>query len=76
VVFFAPRSQTEFRQKFQKPVGDPPTCSAIAARPTKATSLVHAALDVQEIRSMPTTLEIYGKKLTAEGVVSGARSTG
>jgi len=65
-VVFCAKVATEFRQKFQKPVVIDMFCYAASAT-TKATKPSFTQpLMYKKIRSMPTTLEIYGKKLTAE----------
>ena len=69
-VVFAAKVATEFRQKFQKPVVIDMFCYRRFGHnegdePTFTQPLMYKAIDAH-----PTTLEIYGKKLIAEGVVT------
>src|SRR5262249_43739253 len=69
-VVFAAKIATEFRQKFQKPVVIDMFCYRRHGHnegdePAFTQPLMYKAINVH-----PTTLEIYGKKLAAEGIVT------
>src|SRR6202046_1267856 len=71
-VVFAAKIATEFRQKFQKPVvsnifSSPRHGHNEGAEPQFTQPLMYKA-----IAAHPSTLEIYGDKLVAEGVVAAA----
>jgi 2-oxoglutarate dehydrogenase E1 component len=69
-VVFAAKVATEFRQKFQKPVVIDMFCYRRFGHNEGDEPSFTQPLMYKKIRSHPTTLEIYGKKLVSEGVVS------
>ncbi|MFL5107511.1 MAG: 2-oxoglutarate dehydrogenase E1 component [Xanthobacteraceae bacterium] len=69
-VVFAAKVATEFRQKFQKPVVIDMFCYRRFGHNEGDEPSFTQPLMYKKIRSHPTTLEIYGKKLIGEGVVS------
>src|SRR6202163_2081927 len=69
-VVFAAKVATEYRQKFHKPVVIDMFCYRRFGHNEGDEPSFTQPLMYKKIRSMPTTLEIYGKKLAAEGVVS------
>ena len=69
-VVFCAKVATEFRQKFQKPVVIDMFCYRRHGHNEGDEPSFTQPLMYKKIRSHPTTLEIYGKKLEAEGVVS------
>jgi 2-oxoglutarate dehydrogenase E1 component len=71
-VVFAAKIATEFRQKFQKPVVIDMFCYRRHGHNEGDEPSFTQPLMYKAIASHPTTLEIYGKKLVDEGVVSTA----
>src|SRR6516164_2410735 len=71
-VVFAAKIATEFRQKFQKPVVIDMFCYRRHGHNEGDEPSFTQPLMYKAIASHPTTLEIYGKKLVGEGVVSAA----
>ncbi|MGB6622304.1 MAG: 2-oxoglutarate dehydrogenase E1 component, partial [Xanthobacteraceae bacterium] len=69
-VVFAAKIATEFRQKFQKPVVIDMFCYRRHGHNEGDEPSFTQPLMYKAIAAHPTTLEIYGKKLAAEGVVS------
>ena len=69
-VVFAAKVATEFRQKFQKPVVIDMFCYRRYGHNEGDEPAFTQPLMYKAIRAHPTTLEIYGKKLVAEGVVT------
>src|SRR5216684_4320000 len=69
-VVFAAKVSTEFRQKFQKPVVIDMFCYRRHGHNEGDEPAFTQPLMYKAIRSHPSSLEIYGKKLAAEGVVS------
>ncbi len=69
-VVFAAKVATEYRQKFQRPVVIDMFCYRRFGHNEGDEPSFTQPLMYQKIRSHPTTLEIYGKKLIAEGVVT------
>ncbi len=69
-VVFAAKVATEFRQKFQRPVVIDMFCYRRFGHNEGDEPSFTQPLMYQKIRSHPTTLEIYSKKLIAEGVVT------
>ena len=69
-VVFAAKVATEFRQKFQKPVVIDMFCYRRFGHNEGDEPSFTQPLMYKKIRSHPTTLEIYGKKLIGEGVVT------
>ncbi|MFL4968379.1 MAG: 2-oxoglutarate dehydrogenase E1 component [Xanthobacteraceae bacterium] len=69
-VVFAAKVATEFRQKFQKPVVIDMFCYRRFGHNEGDEPSFTQPLMYKKIRSHPTTLEIYGKKLVGEGVVN------
>jgi len=69
-VVFAAKVATEFRQKFQKPVVIDMFCYRRFGHNEGDEPSFTQPLMYKTIRSHPTTLELYGKKLVGEGVVS------
>jgi 2-oxoglutarate dehydrogenase E1 component len=69
-VVYAAKVATEFRQKFQKPVVIDMFCYRRHGHNEGDEPAFTQPLMYKAIRSHPTTLEIYGKKLVAEGVVT------
>ncbi len=68
-VVFCAKVATEFRQKFQKPVVIDMFCYRRFGHNEGDEPSFTQPLMYKKIRSHPTTLEIYGKKLETEGVV-------
>jgi 2-oxoglutarate dehydrogenase E1 component len=73
-VVYAAKVATEFRQKFQKPVVIDMFCYRRYGHNEGDEPSFTQPLMYKAIRSHPTTLEIYRKKLVAEGVVTEAKS--
>ena len=71
-VVFAAKIATEFRQKFQKPVVIDMFCYRRHGHNEGDEPSFTQPLMYKAIATHPTTLEIYGKKLVDEGVVSAA----
>jgi 2-oxoglutarate dehydrogenase E1 component len=71
-VVFAAKISTEFRQKFQKPVVIDMFCYRRHGHNEGDEPSFTQPLMYKAIANHPTTLEIYGKKLIEEGVVSAA----
>jgi 2-oxoglutarate dehydrogenase E1 component len=71
-VVFAAKIATEFRQKFQKPVVIDMFCYRRHGHNEGDEPSFTQPLMYKAIAAHPTTLEIYGNKLTGEGVVSAA----
>jgi 2-oxoglutarate dehydrogenase E1 component len=71
-VVFAAKIATEYRQKFRKPVVLDMFCYRRHGHNEGDEPAFTQPLMYKSIRSHPTTLEIYGKKLIGEGVVSEA----
>ncbi len=69
-VVYAAKVATEFRQKFQKPVVVDMFCYRRFGHNEGDEPAFTQPLMYKKIRSHPTTLEIYGKKLVSEGVVT------
>src|SRR5476651_1348698 len=69
-VVFAAKIAIEYRQKFHKPVVIDMFCYRRHGHNEGDEPMFTQPLMYKKIRSMPTTLEIYGKKLAAEGIVS------
>ena len=69
-VVFCAKVATEFRQKFQKPVVIDMFCYRRFGHNEGDEPSFTQPLMYKKIRSHPTTLELYGKKLQAEGVVA------
>ena len=69
-VVFAAKVATEFRQKFQKPVVVDMFCYRRFGHNEGDEPAFTQPVMYKKIRSHPTTLEIYSKRLTAEGVVT------
>ncbi|MCZ7660134.1 MAG: 2-oxoglutarate dehydrogenase E1 component, partial [Xanthobacteraceae bacterium] len=69
-VTFAAKVATEFRQKFQKPVVIDMFCYRRFGHNEGDDPSFTQPLMYRKIRSHPTTLEIYSRKLVAEGVVA------
>ncbi len=69
-VVFAAKVATEFRQKFQKPVVIDMFCYRRFGHNEGDEPSFTQPLMYKAIRSHPSTLEIYSKKLIAEGVVT------
>jgi 2-oxoglutarate dehydrogenase E1 component len=69
-VVFAAKVATEFRQKFQRPVVIDMFCYRRFGHNEGDEPAFTQPLMYKRIRSHPTTLELYGKKLIAEGVVT------
>ena len=69
-VVFAAKVATEFRQKFQRPVVIDMFCYRRFGHNEGDEPSFTQPLMYQKIRSHPTTLDIYGEKLTSEGVVT------
>jgi 2-oxoglutarate dehydrogenase E1 component len=69
-VVFAAKVATEYRQKFQRPVVIDMFCYRRFGHNEGDEPSFTQPLMYQRIRSHPTTLEIYGKKLAAEGVAT------
>ena len=71
-VVYAAKVATEYRQKFQRPVVIDMFCYRRFGHNEGDEPSFTQPLMYQKIRAHPTTLEIYGKKLIAEGVVTEA----
>ncbi len=71
-VVFAAKIATEFRQKFQKPVVIDMFCYRRHGHNEGDEPSFTQPLMYKAIAAHPTTLEIYGNKLTGEGVVTAA----
>jgi 2-oxoglutarate dehydrogenase E1 component len=69
-VVFCAKVATEFRQKFHKPVVIDMFCYRRFGHNEGDEPSFTQPLMYQKIRAHPSTLEIYGKKLEAEGVVT------
>jgi 2-oxoglutarate dehydrogenase E1 component len=69
-VVFAAKVAIEYRQKFQRPVVIDMFCYRRFGHNEGDEPAFTQPLMYQKIRSHPTTLEIYSKKLIAEGVVT------
>ncbi len=69
-VVFAAKVATEFRQKFQKPVVIDMFCYRRHGHNEGDEPAFTQPLMYKAIAAHPTTVEIYGKKLTADGVVT------
>jgi len=69
-VVFAAKVATEFRQKFQKPVVIDMFCYRRFGHNEGDEPAFTQPMMYRAIKAHPTTLEIYGKKLVAEGVVT------
>jgi 2-oxoglutarate dehydrogenase E1 component len=69
-VVFAAKIATEFRQKFQKPVVIDMFCYRRHGHNEGDEPMFTQPLMYKTIQSHPSTLEIYAKKLIAEGVVT------
>ena len=69
-VVYAAKVATEFRQKFQKPVVIDMFCYRRHGHNEGDEPAFTQPLMYKKIRSHPSTLEIYGKKLVSEGVVT------
>jgi 2-oxoglutarate dehydrogenase E1 component len=69
-VVFAAKIATEFRQKFQKPVVIDMFCYRRHGHNEGDEPMFTQPLMYKAIAAHPTTLEIYSKKLIAEGVVT------
>ena len=69
-VVFAAKIATEFRQKFQKPVVIDMFCYRRHGHNEGDEPSFTQPLMYKAIAAHPTTLEIYGKKLVGEGVVT------
>ncbi len=71
-VVFAAKVATEYRQKFQRPVVIDMFCYRRFGHNEGDEPSFTQPLMYKKIRSHPTTLEIYSKKLVGEGVVTEA----
>jgi 2-oxoglutarate dehydrogenase E1 component len=71
-VTFAAKVATEYRQKFQRPVVIDMWCYRRFGHNEGDEPSFTQPLMYQNIRSHPTTLEIYSKKLVGEGVITAA----
>jgi 2-oxoglutarate dehydrogenase E1 component len=69
-VVFAAKIATEFRQKFQKPVVIDMFCYRRHGHNEGDEPMFTQPLMYKRIQSHPSTLEIYAKKLIAEGIVT------
>jgi len=69
-VVYAAKVATEYRMKFQRPVVIDMFCYRRFGHNEGDEPAFTQPLMYQKIRSHPTTLEIYGKRLIAEGVVT------
>ncbi|MGC1465762.1 MAG: 2-oxoglutarate dehydrogenase E1 component, partial [Pseudolabrys sp.] len=69
-VVFAAKVATEYRQKFQKPVVIDMFCYRRFGHNEGDEPSFTQPLMYKKIRSHPTTLEIYARKLVSEGVVA------
>jgi 2-oxoglutarate dehydrogenase E1 component len=70
-VVFAAKVATEFRQKFQKPVVIDMFCYRRHGHNEGDEPSFTQPLMYKAIAAHPTTVEIYGKKLVADGVLTG-----
>src|SRR5207247_421446 len=70
-VVYAAKVAVEFRQKFQKPVVIDMFCYRRFGHNEGDEPAFTQPLMYKAIRTHPTTLEIYSKRLVAEGVVTG-----
>src|SRR5262245_16115409 len=75
-VVFAAKIATEFRQKFRKPVVIDMFCYRRFGHNESDEPSFTQPLMYKRIRSHPTTLEIYSRKLVAEGVVTESEVDG
>jgi 2-oxoglutarate dehydrogenase E1 component len=73
-VTFAAKVATEYRQKFQRPVVIDMWCYRRFGHNEGDEPSFTQPLMYQNIRSHPTTLEIYSKKLVGEGVITAAEA--
>jgi len=71
-VVFAAKVATEYRMKFQRPVVIDMFCYRRFGHNEGDEPSFTQPLMYKKIRSHPTTLEIYGKKLVGEGVITEA----
>ena len=71
-VVFAAKVATEYRQQFQRPVVIDMFCYRRFGHNEGDEPAFTQPLMYKKVKSHPTTLEIYGKKLVGEGVVSEA----
>ncbi|MFL5077927.1 MAG: 2-oxoglutarate dehydrogenase E1 component, partial [Microvirga sp.] len=71
-VVFAAKVATEYRQKFHKPVVVDMFCYRRFGHNEGDEPAFTQPLMYRKIRSHPTTLEIYAKKLEGEGVITAA----
>ncbi|WP_439573270.1 2-oxoglutarate dehydrogenase E1 component [Phreatobacter sp.] len=71
-VVFAAKVATEFRQKFQKPVVIDMWCYRRFGHNEGDEPAFTQPLMYKKIRSLPTTLDTYSRKLVADGVVTEA----
>jgi len=71
-VVYAAKVATEYRQQFHKPVVIDMFCYRRHGHNEGDEPAFTQPLMYKKIRSHPTTLEIYGKKLIGEGLVTGA----
>jgi len=71
-VVYAAKVATEYRMKFQRPVVIDMFCYRRFGHNEGDEPAFTQPLMYQKIRSHPTTLEIYGKRLIAEGVITEA----
>jgi len=71
-VVFAAKVATEYRMKFQRPVVIDMFCYRRFGHNEGDEPSFTQPLMYKKIRSHPTTLEIYGKKLVGEGVITDA----
>ncbi|HEY6861768.1 MAG TPA: 2-oxoglutarate dehydrogenase E1 component [Pseudolabrys sp.] len=69
-VVFAAKVATEYRQKFQRPVVIDMFCYRRFGHNEGDEPSFTQPLMYKKIRAHPTTLEIYGKKLAGEGIVT------
>src|SRR5947208_1306096 len=69
-VVFAAKVATEFRQKFQKPVVVDMFCYRRHGHNEGDEPAFTQPLMYKAIRAHPTTVEVYGRKLIADGVVT------
>ena len=69
-VVFAAKVATEYRQKFQRPVVIDMFCYRRFGHNEGDEPSFTQPLMYKKIRAHPTTLEIYGKKLVGEGIVT------
>ncbi|HEX5212739.1 MAG TPA: 2-oxoglutarate dehydrogenase E1 component [Pseudolabrys sp.] len=73
-VTFAAKVATEYRQKFQRPVVIDMWCYRRFGHNEGDEPSFTQPLMYQNIRSHPTTLEIYSKKLVGEGVITAGEA--